>query len=361
MRTLYLSGKYLSQPITGVQRYAAGIVDAWDQGLEEGWIDRSIFAIRAIVPRTILRRPAFKHITLEHSTTDGRTWEQVELPWRARGSLLFSPYAAAPLLKRNHAVTIHDAAAAASPEQYSNAFKTYCAIVFRVLGLTCNPIFTVSNFSKSELERYFSVPAQKLRVVHPGCDHLVGVPGDPAILEKAGLAKHKFVLGVSSQSPVKNFRGLARAWDMLRRSDMKLAIAGKSHSSLFRGDTTVDSDVVRLGYVSDSELRSLYENAALFVYPSFYEGFGIPPIEAMSCGCPVLVSRRPALQEACGDAAAYCNPDDASDIAENIARILDNPEVANTLREVGRHRASGLTASRSAKLLWSELEPFIQV
>ena len=361
MRTLCVSGKYLSQPITGVQRYAEGIVDAWDQGLDEGWIDGSAYAIRVIAPRTILRQPAFKHIGLERSITDGRTWEQIELPWRARRFLLFSPYAAAPLIKRHHAVTIHDAASAASPEQYSVAFRAYCAIVFRVLGFTCNPIFTVSNFSRGELRQHFSVPARKLRVVPPGCDHLVNVSPDSAILTKAGLPRHRFVLGVSSQSAVKNFRGLSRAWNILRRSDMKLAIAGKSHGALFRGgDTAFDEGVVRLGYVSDSELRCLYENAALFVYPSFYEGFGIPPVEAMSCGCPVLVSRRPAIQEACGDAAAYCDPDDPSDIAKNIARILDNPQLAETLRESGRHRASELTAKRSAKLLWSELESFIR-
>jgi glycosyltransferase involved in cell wall biosynthesis len=224
----------------------------------------------------------------------------------------------------------------------------------------CNPIFTVSEFSSHELQRYFSIPPEKIRVVYPGCDHLADIPPDDKILKRAGLETGKFVLAVSSQSTVKNFHGLSQAWAMLRRLDMKLAIAGRNHTALFRdGNESITENVVMLGYVSDPELRSLYENASLFVYPSFYEGFGIPPVEAMSCGCPVLVARIPSLMEACGDAAVFCDPADISDIAENIARLLDDSALAKRLRESGFRRASQLTAARTAATLWSEIQSFI--
>ncbi len=360
MKILSVSGKFLSQPVTGVQRYSAAIVQGWDQGLEEGWIDRQRYSIRLIVPRKILREPGYKQIEIVRSSTQGRYWEQVELSWRARGTLLFSPYAAAPLFKARHAVTIHDAAAAAAPQQYSFSFRAYCFVVFRTLGRVCNPVFTDSEFSKRELNRYFSVPLKKMTVIPPACDHLLPIPGDPSILERSGLEKGRYVLGVSSQSLIKNFEGLARAWNQVRTPGIKLAIAGKKHERLFRaGDSKSDDSVVKLGYVSDSELRSLYENAALFVYPSFYEGFGIPPVEAMSCGCPVVVARSSSLPEACGDAAVYCDPSDTVDIARCIARVLEDAAFAQELREKGRKQAALFTTRDTAQRVWHELEPYI--
>ena len=99
MKILSVNGKFLSQPTTGVQRYAAEIVRAWDHGLEEGWIDRTRYSIRLEVPRHILQNPAYRHIQLRSGISTGRLWEQVELPCRSHGTLLFSPYAAAPILK----------------------------------------------------------------------------------------------------------------------------------------------------------------------------------------------------------------------------------------------------------------------
>jgi glycosyltransferase involved in cell wall biosynthesis len=360
MKTLSVSGKFLSQSTTGVQRYAAGIVAGWDNGLHDGWIDRSRFAIRILAPHTLLQPSIYEYIPVERCATDGRLWEQIELPWRARGTLLFSPYAAAPLFKIRHAVTIHDAASAASSDQFSWGFRIYCSVVFRALGATCNPIFTVSDFSRRELHRYFSIDSNKVKVVPPGCDHLLSTEADASILTRAGLKPGRFILGVSSQSKVKNFEGLAKAWAMLERHDVQLAIAGRSHDALFRSHgENIGHNVIRLGYVTDAQLRSLYENAALFAYPSFYEGFGIPPVEAMSCGCPVVVARQPALQEACGDAALYCDPADVTDIARQLRRVLDDPQLAERLRGLGHMRAAELTGAHSAKQLWSELVPFL--
>jgi glycosyltransferase involved in cell wall biosynthesis len=360
LKILFINGKYLSQPITGVQRYAAEIVRTWDKGLEEGWINRDQYSIRVIAPKSVLQPPSYRHIKMVCSSTSGRVWEQIELPWRARGHLLFSPYAAAPIVKRRHAVTIHDAGAAATPQQYSLAFRVYYSLVYRILGRTCNPVFTVSEFSRRELERFFSIPAGKIRVVPPGCDYILNVQADLSVLARFGLQKGQYILGVSSQSIIKNFAGLSRAWTLLGRSNMKLAIAGRINSRLFGSKGNVVHDnTVRLGYVSDSELRALYENAALFVYPSFYEGFGLPPIEAMACGCPVLVARTSALPETCGDAAIYCNPTDVSDIAAKLSLVLDDPTIASTLRQRGKYRLERFTVRSAAAHLWAEISPYL--
>lgn len=360
MKTLTVNGKFLSQEITGVQRYAAEIVRAWDEGLNDGWIDRERISIRVLAPRHILQHPNYKFIPVEAGSTQGRIWEQFELPVRARGTLLFSPYAAAPILKSRHAVTIHDAGAAATPQQYSKQFRAYCSIVYRLLGQACNPVFTVSEFSRQELQHYYAIPGKKVKVVPPGCDHLMRVPSDPRILAQHDLKKNEYVLGVSSRSMIKNFDGLSKAFRKLGRKGLKLAVAGGKRSRLFgSGSATLDPGVIELGYVSDGELRSLYENAALFAFPSFYEGFGIPPVEAMSCGCPVLAARSSSLPEACGDAALYCDPANIDDIANGLARIIDEPALAQELRRKGAERAAQMTARNSAARLWSELLPLL--
>jgi glycosyltransferase involved in cell wall biosynthesis len=360
LKILFINGKYLSQTITGVQRYAAEIVRAWDKGLQEGWINRDQYSIQVIAPKNASQSPDYRHIEIVYSSTSGRVWEQIELPWRTRGHLLFSPYAAAPLVKKRHAVTIHDAGAAATPQQYSLGFRVYYSLVYRILGKTCKPVFTVSEFSRRELEHFFSIPAEKIRVIPPGCDHILNVPADPCILERSGLKKGQYILGVSSLSIIKNFESLSKAWTLLGRSDIKLAIAGRVNNRLFgSGSSTINDNTVRLGYVSDSELRSLYENAALFAYPSFYEGFGLPPVEAMACGCPVLVARSSALPETCGDAAVYCNPTDIADIAEKISLVLDNPAMADALKRKGKCRLGRFTVRSAASHLWAEISPYL--
>jgi glycosyltransferase involved in cell wall biosynthesis len=360
MKTLCVNGKFLSQPTTGVQRYAAGVIQAWDEDLDSGRIDHSKYSIRLIIPKTDRPIPQFKRIVVVPSVCSGKLWEQAELPLRSAGYVLFSPYAAAPVLKSRHIVTIHDAGVVATPEQYSPMFRRYYGAVYRRLGKSCIALFTVSNFSKQELHKYFSIPLERMTVIPPGCDHLLKVEPSPDILNRFGLEPGRFALGVSSQSSNKNFSGLARAWKLLGRSELKLAIAGRADTRVFQnGASDLDTSIVRLGYVSDGELRSLFENAIIFVYPSFYEGFGIPPVEAMTCGCPVLVACSSALPESCGDAALYCDPSSPEDIAKHIAPVLDDPQLAQALRSSGKLRAARFTIRETAWRLWSEIHKYL--
>lgn len=358
-KTLYVNGKFLSQPTTGVQRYAAGVVETWDHDLDCGRIDRSAYSIRLIVPKTDRKIPQYKHIEVVPSHFGGRLWEQVELPLRSAGGVLFSPYAAAPVFKAGHIVTIHDAGVAATPEQYSPLFRGYYRAVYWLLGKFSLALLTDSCFSKQELHKYFSVPLEKMTVLPVGCDHLLKIPASPGTLNKFALEPGKYILGVSSQSPIKNFDGLVRAWKLLGRPELKLAIAGKARRIFVQDAAPQDSGVAWLGYVSDGELRALYEEACAFVYPSFYEGFGIPPLEAMGCKCPVVVARSSSLPESCGDAALYCDPSSPADIAEKIAFLLDDPELAEKMRTLGSLWSARFTTQRTASLLWSEIQKYM--
>jgi glycosyltransferase involved in cell wall biosynthesis len=289
--------------MTGVQRYAAGVVQAWDDDLDCDRIDRSEYSIWLTVPKTAREIPQYKHIEVVPSFFGGRLWEQVELPLRSAGNVLFSPYAAAPVLKSRHIVTIHDAGVAATPEQYSHLFRAYYGIVFRSPGRSSVALLTVSRFSMQELHGYFSIPLHKMTAIPSGCDHLLKISASPGILKKFDLEPGKYILGISSQSPIKNFDGLVWAWKLLGRPKLKLAIASKARRIFVQDTTPQDSGAAWLGYVSDGELRALYDGAGTFVYPSFYEGFGIPPLEAMGCKCPVVVARSSSLPESCGDSA----------------------------------------------------------
>jgi glycosyltransferase involved in cell wall biosynthesis len=117
--------------------------------------------------------------------------------------------------------------------------------------------------------------------------------------------------------------------------------------------------VKHLGYVSDGELAALYRRAACFVYPSRYEGFGLPPVEALALGCPVIASRLPAIQEACGDAVLYTSPDDPAELARLLERITTDATLRAGLRERGRARTEELTWRATAARLIEEISPWL--
>ena len=361
MRTLYINAKFLSQRLTGVQRYATEILREWDESLSQGRIDFNRYSLVALAPKDLIQQVNYRCIKMVTGNTGGRLWEQFELPIRSAGSLLFSPYAAAPIFKRRHIVTIHDAGVAATPEQYSFPFRTYNKFVYHTLGITAVKVITVSDFSKGELHKYFAIPKSKMQVVRQGYEQILAVKSDSDVLSRNGLRKEGFVLGVSSRSPIKNFDALAAAWKLLNRPDLRLVVAGGYNTRVFgKGSTqATDTGISFIGHVSDAELRCLYENALCFVYPSSYEGFGLPPVEAMACGCPVIVSRCSALPETCGDGALYCNPRDTRDIAEKISSVIDRPGLAADLRAKGRNRISELSYRKCAETIWSIVVEYI--
>jgi glycosyltransferase involved in cell wall biosynthesis len=158
------------------------------------------------------------------------------------------------------------------------------------------------------------------------------------------------VLAVSSLSQHKNFDVVVDALQLLRDRKFTFVIAGARNGRIF-GRTSGDlpRNVLEAGYVTDAELRSLYEQAGCFVYPSLYEGFGLPPLEAMSCGCPVVVSNAASLPEVCGDAALYCDPLNHADVARCIAEVMDNPVLRQQLQDRGLARSREFTWRAAAE------------
>ena len=212
----------------------------------------------------------------------------------------------APLLKRNQTVTIHDAAVSAMPHTFSLAFRTWYKLMFMWLGRSLKHIFTVSEFSKKELHKYYSIPLSKISVTYNGINHIKRLKADEGIIARESLKDKKYVLAVSSMSPSKNF---PLVLDVARlMPDVEFIIAGGSNAKVFKSaGLDVPQNARIIGYVSDEELMALYRHASVFVYPSWYEGFGIPPLEAMMCGCPAIVSDIEVFHEVYGDSVEYCD------------------------------------------------------
>jgi glycosyltransferase involved in cell wall biosynthesis len=341
--TIDINARFLTQPVTGVQRFAEEIVRGLDRQLTAGPRLRDRYRFRMVAPRTA-RDFELEHIPLIRvGRWEGHSWEQLELPLHVGRRLLLNLANTAPLTSRN-LVTLHDAGVYAVPDAYSAAFRLWYRTIIPVLGRTAVRVVTVSRFSQSELIRRARIPQRKMEIVPQGSEHILRTGPDRQVFDRLPVIPRGYLLAVGSRSPHKNIALLAQALAQLGEAAPPLVIAGGANTRVFGREISLDSQRVHsAGYVTDGELRALYEGACGFVYPSRYEGFGIPPLEAMACGCPVIVARAAALPEVCGDAALYCDPDDADDLARKIRELVADPALQSELRHRGSRRARDFT------------------
>ena len=362
MHTIFINGRFLTQATTGVQRYAAELTQALDGLLGSGEISPATYQIVLLVPRGVRHDLPLEHIRVERvGWSRGHVWEQVDLRryTRMRGAVLLNPGNTAPLGAANVVVTIYDAGVFATPQAYSFAFRTWYRLMHRSLSRHARRIITVSEFSRQQLQAYAGAPTSRVEVIPPGAEHIVRLEADTGVLERHGLGQRPFVLAVSSLNPNKNFRliigAMAYLPDLLGSVDF--VVAGGTNPRIFRNGAAVFGPGVKyLGYVTDRELKALYQAATAFVFPSLYEGFGLPPLEAMSCGCPVVVARAASLPWVCGDAALYCDPHDPQDLAHKIRMVAGDRKLQAELRQRGPARARDFSWPQCARGTFRLLE-----
>ena len=356
MKSIFINGRFLSQPVTGTQRYSHELLAELDSLLAESAATRP--PVEVLVPSSVKVFPKYRYLTISRvGRFSGQLWEQLELPFYARAGILFTPCGGAPIVHRRNIITIHDAAVIAAPQGYSLAFRTWYQILNWVLCRLALHIVTVSHFSKSELVRWYGANPQKTTVTYLGSEHALRPNGDPHILVENLLHPFQYVLLVGSKNPNKNIAGLLRALPCLAGSNIQVAIAGPRDTKVF-GNYQIANDRVRdLGYVNDSELRTLYENAACFVFPSFYEGFGLPPLEALALGCPTVVANTTSMREIFSGIAFMCDPNNPSDIADKILEASKTPEER---RARNREFAAGFRWAECAKTTWKLLSGLSQ-
>lgn len=339
---MIVNARFLTQPTTGVQRY----------GQE---LSRLIKALRPdtrfVSPRNVLHSGIAGELNVEKvGTATGHVWEQVALPRflkkYADGELLLSLGNTGPVRYDNQIAVIHDLSVFRHPESYSRKFGLLYRTILPRLVRTCRAIVTDSAFSRDELVSEFGCESDAVFVVPCG----VGSQFRP---DRTDSPEKPYILAVSSLAPHKNLQRLLDAFEMagLRGVTLKVVGAGGSvfaHTSA-RGREM--SDVTFLGHVPEEQLVDLYRNASLFVYPSLYEGFGLPPLEAMACGCPCLVSDAASLPEVCGDAAIYCDPASTESIAGGMTRLLNDTLLRSDCRQRGLMRAASFSWEASARRL----------
>jgi len=350
-RVVVFNGKFLSAEPSGVHRVAEELIRAVDAKLDASGDFGLSWEI--VVPRNARRSLRLAHIrSLKRGWLTWQFWEQFELPFRARGKLLVNLCNLAPISGSGAITMIHDAQVFISPESYSRAFRAWYRFALPRIGANAFRILTVSQFSRDRLVEFGIATKSKIDVVHNGIDHNGMHAADPVYLARVGLQDKPYVLALSNVQAHKNVKILLEAFSRPELASLRLVLFGRDkREQLIQNGLAPPPNVVFVGHVKDAELRALYEKAVCFVFPSTTEGFGLPPLEAMRIGCPVIVAPCGALPEVCADAALYIQPDDADGWMQGIKRLQDDEAVRANLIAKGRLQAAKFSWQTSGSQL----------
>ena len=276
----------------------------------------------------------------------GHAWEQLVLPLAAQGAeLIYCPANLGPLLSRRAVVVIHDVAALRHPSWYGRVYSSYQRAVLPRLAQHARRVLTVSEFSRREISACLGVPAGRIAVVPNGVDGRFSPLADAERTARALGVTRPYVLVVATRIARKNLGALAEAARRLAADGIEIVTAGAGRPYM-RSEDAVPGRA--LGYVPDEHLPGLYAGARALAMPSLYEAFGLPCLEAMASGTPVVAADRAALPETCGDAALYADPDDPDAFAAALLRAA-GPD-RERLAAAGRERAARFSWERAAML-----------
>lgn len=317
--------------ISGVENYAVGLYEAMRQ-----------------IAAPVLLEPVSPNRYVQ------QLWEHTCLPYTAsRFKLLFCPANVAPLYLRKKSAmvfTLHDVAFRTFPDSVSAAFRRYYAFTVPRNIRRADRIVTISNASKDEIVRFYPEAAEKLIVIPPGIHERFRVLNS--------VPKRKQILFIGAINERKNLAGAIEAFLKLPDSlGYSLVVVGTLFGNLSVSEKTkavvqkakAHPRIIFKSGLSGEELVTEYNASACLLFPSFYEGFGLPPLEAMACGTPAVVSDRSSMPEACGDAAVYADPDDPDDIAAGITMLLENDDLRRKMTAKGLEHAATFSWRRSAQ------------
>jgi glycosyltransferase involved in cell wall biosynthesis len=285
-------------------------------------------------------------------------WEQLFLPAYTATRTLLNLAGPAPLLKRRQVCMIADAAIFDFPNAYTPLYGAWYRLLFRSVSRLALGLLTISQFSRTQLIKAIGASAERLKIIDCAATHMATITPDDSVLDRLHLRQTRFLLAVGSLNPTKNLAALVKAFNALEDPTLRLVLVGGSNTSVFAGEAETlpaDARTIPTGSIGDGELSSLYRNAEAFVFPSLYEGFGIPPLEAMSLGCPVAAARAASIPEICADAAYYFDPSNVSDITHALRTVLADEALRVRLRDFGIRRSKHFTWERGARQLYVHL------
>jgi glycosyltransferase involved in cell wall biosynthesis len=329
-----------SAALTGTLRYVRELLARWDERTE------------TVSPGRCARG------------VSGHAWEQVVLPRRLQGRLLFSPSNTGPLAVENQVITIHDMAVFDCAATFRPQFEAWYKFLLPKLAQRARQIITVSKFVKERILAHTDVSPAKITVIPNGVSpqfNPAAVSELDATVAVLSLPSREYILTVGSADPRKNLARLFDAWTRVQSrvsEDIWLVVVGAGNSRVFRGTSleVLPPRVFLLGHVEDYILPTLYAGALAMAYVSFYEGFGLPPLEAMASGTAVLAGNRSSLPEVVGDAALLIDPFDVGAIEEGMQRILEDSELRSDLQHRGIVRAKQFSWDEAARRTWGVLQ-----
>lgn len=347
-----INGRFLTQMMTGVQRFAIETVHAIDALLD----DPVYAALRGHVelqsPRSGRDFP-LKNIRLERTgLSSGYLWEQIEFPMRSVGKLQLNLAMLGPVLKSHQILVIHDTSTKAMPEVFSKSFVLAYDLIIPNAARRADLVVAVSGFSRSEMQKYYGLDPDRVPICYEGSDHILRHKADDSILDRLGLRDRPYFLGCGIYAKNKNLAGTFAAFQKANLDNAVFVATGKRRADVHdKVATIVDDRLIDAGLISDGQLRALYEHALALVYPSSYEGFGLPPLEAMQCGCPAIVSDHPVLVEIGGDATLRCPIDDIDSLANAMSAVYSDPALRQSLIRKGHERAQLFTWDKTGRIL----------
>ena len=303
-----VDGKFLTKGhMGGQERYSYEILKELDFLIDKNEIE-------LVVPVGTPNFPDYKNIKIvEYGKWKGVLWEQIDFPHYLKKNDGVAIYLCNTFsVLRPDIVTLHDAAVFAIPELaltfYGKLSRDYHRFLFRIAAKKSKVIFTISECSKNELYKYLNIKTDKVYVVDCGWQHMKNIVSDDGIFSKySKLVRGEYYLAVSSRVPHKNFKWIEE--NAKNNPNCLYVIAGKKVGSTVENEEESPENVMYVGAVSDSELKSLMANCKAIIHPALYEGFGMTPIEAMSVGAKAIVSTASCLPEIYGHSVHYIEPD----------------------------------------------------
>jgi len=357
MARIAINGKFLGANLNGVHRTAAHYSS---ELLARASQDHSLALLTPGTTTPPEEFPDLLSTPVRGAFGTGQGWEMLTLPSAAKGHLLVNFCNLAPLLHDNSVVMIHDAQTFLFPEDYTGRQAMFYRLLLPWIARRARRILTVSEFSRQSLARFGIGSLDQIDVVHNGTDHILSAPADQSFLAEKGLTAGSYVLTLGSAKGYKNMRTVFAALDTPLPGGQMLVVAGGAGEAAYRAKGwNPPKGTVFTGFVSDAQLRALYEGAAAFVFPSLTEGFGLPPVEAMHCGAPVVAARAGAMPEVLGEAAMLVTADSPAEYREALVSLLDGGETAAKLRNAGLQRAGQLSWQAAGDRLWSLVEPLL--
>lgn len=347
-KNIYINARFLTQPISGVQRFSYEM----SKRLSKEYRHRLIL----LVPRGMKIQKYYnydfniKKIGINRS----HFWEQLDLFFYLKSKknpLLINFSNSCPLLYKNQISTIHDLSIYESKKMYSTIYTTFYKFIFPIMIKRCHKILTVSNFTKSEIIKKFNIYDNNIIITN----NAVSFKNISTISKN----NDNYILYVGNDSKRKNLCSLIKAFNLIKNNNIYLKIVGsisKENYENIYGNKRIEV----LSHVTTENLFYLYNNAKMLVFPSLYEGFGIPPLEAMYCSCPVIVSNIDVFKELYGTAALYIDPLDVSQLKESILRLLDDSTLRQKYINKGIIQAKKYSWEKSSYPLIKEIDSLCQ-